>query len=200
APAGAGARAGGPFGPWWLNKLRTAAAVSLAAAMLGAGATMLLSAAPQAGPPAPAAPQQPPEARQDRAGVPDGHLPVGAVARMGSTRLRHGDAVSFAAYTPDGKALVTAGRDQMVRLWDPATGKEVRCFAWGEAEQGGQPEPPDEGVAQRREQQFWHDTARSCQAALSADGKIVAASRGGVVCLWETAGGRKLRQLQTGRT
>src|SRR5262249_48558244 len=117
------ALARGAFRTVLLNKLRIAAAVSLAAAMLGAGATMLLSAAPQAGPPAPAAPQQPPEARQDRAGVPDGHLPVGAVARMGSTRLRHGDAVSFAAYTPDGKALVTAGRDQMVRLWDLATGK-----------------------------------------------------------------------------
>jgi WD40 repeat protein len=118
---------------------------------------------------------------------------------MGSTRLRHGDAVSFAAYTPDGKALVTAGRDQVVRLWDLATGQQVRRFAWEDAERDGKPEPSDDGAAQRRDQQYWDDTARSCQAALSADGKIVAASRGGVVCLWETAGGKQLRQLQTGQ-
>jgi RNA polymerase sigma factor (sigma-70 family) len=193
------ALARGAFRTMFLNKLRIVAAVLLAAAMLGAGATMLLRAAPQAGPPAPAAPGQPPEARQDRAEVPDEHLPDGAVARMGSTRLRHGDAISFAAYTPDGKAIVTAGRDKVGRLWDLATGQEVRRFAWDEAEQGGKSEPADEGIAQRRDQQYWDDTARSCQAALSADGKIVAASRGGVVRLWETAGGRKLRELQTGQ-
>src|SRR5262249_31338930 len=153
----------GAFRTVFLNKLRIVAAASLAAAMLWAGATMLLSAAPQAGPPAPAAPQQPPEARQDRAEVLDEHLPGGAGARKGSTPLPHGDAVSFAAYTPDGQALVTAGRDKVVRLWDLATGQEVRRFAWAEGEQGGKPEPPDEGVAQRREQQYWDDTARSCQ-------------------------------------
>jgi WD40 repeat protein len=121
------------------------------------------------------------------------------MARMGSTRLRHGDAVSFAAYTPDGKALVTAGRDRIVRLWDLATGQEVRRFVWEDAEHDGKPEPSDDGAVQRRERQFWDDTARSCQAALSADGKTVAASRGGVVCLWETASGKKLRQLQAGQ-
>jgi RNA polymerase sigma factor (sigma-70 family) len=193
------ALARGAFRTMFLNKLRIVAAIVFAAAMLGAGATMLLRAAPQAGPPAPAAPRQPAEARLHRAEAPDERLPDGAVARMGSTRLRHGDAVSFAAYTPDGKALVTAGRDKMVRLWDLATGQELRRFAWGEAEQGGQAKPSEDGIAQRREQQYWDDLARSCQAALSADGKIVAASRGGVVCLWETAGGKQLCQLQTGQ-
>ncbi len=43
------------------------------------------------------------------------------------------------------------------------------------------------------------DRALGSQAALSSDGKIVAASRGGVVCLWETASGKKLHQLQTGQ-
>jgi len=181
----------------FLNKVKIAAAVLLATAMLGTGATMLLRAAPPAGPPSQAAPPQPREERAARADASDAPLPKGAVARMGSTRLRHGDAVSFAAYTPDGKAIVTAGRDRMVRLWDLATGQEVRRFAWDDAAPDAKPEPSEDGAAQRREQQYWDDTARSCQAALSADGKIVAASRGGVVCLWETAGGKKLRQLQT---
>jgi RNA polymerase sigma factor (sigma-70 family) len=193
------ALARGVFRTMFLNKLKIAAAVLLATAMLGTGATMLLRAAPQVAPPAQAGPPQPPEVRPDRAEVPDARLPDGAVARMGSTRLRHGDAVSFAAYTPDGKALVTAGRDKIVRLWDLATGKEVRRFAWDEGEHDSKLEPPEDGAAQRRDQQYWDDTARGCQAALSADGKTVAASRGGGVCLWETAGGKKLRQLQTGQ-
>jgi WD40 repeat protein len=87
----------------------------------------------------------------------------------------------------------------MVRLWDLATGQELRRFAWGEVEPGGQAKPSEDGLAQRREQQYWDDLARSTQAALSADGKIVAASRGGDVCLWETASGKQLYQLQTGQ-
>jgi RNA polymerase sigma factor (sigma-70 family) len=183
----------------FLSKAKIAAAVLLATAMLGTGATMLLRAAPQVGPPAQAAPPQPREERPGQADAPDPRMPDGVVARMGSTRLRHGDAVSFAAYTPDGRALLTAGRDRMVRLWDLATGRELRRFAWDDGEDDGNLEPPEDGAAQRREQQFWDDTARSCQAALSADGKVVAASRGGVVCLWETAGGKKLRQVRTGQ-
>jgi RNA polymerase sigma factor (sigma-70 family) len=187
------ALARGAFRTMFLNKLQIAATVLLATAMLGTGATMLLRAAPQA------APQQPAEARPNRAEITADRLPHGAVGRLGSLRLRHGDAVSFAAYTPDGKALVTAGRDKMVRLWDLATGEEVRRFAWDEGEHGSKLDSSEDGAVQRREQQFWDDTARNCQAALSADGKLVAASRDGVVCLWETAGGKKVRQLQTGQ-
>ena len=43
------------------------------------------------------------------------------------------------------------------------------------------------------------DRALNGLAALSSDGKIVAASRDGVVCWWETASGKKLHQLQTGQ-
>jgi WD40 repeat protein len=170
----------------FVNKLKVAAAVLLAAAMLGTGATMLLKAAPQDGPSAPTALQPLPEARGER-------LPRGVLARMGTTRLRHGDAVSFAAYTPDGQALVTAGRDRTVRLWGLATGQEIRRFDWGEA----LPEPSEDGIRQAWEHQTWDDLAMSSQAALSADGKLVAASRGGVVCVWETATGKRLHQLHT---
>jgi WD40 repeat protein len=39
------------------------------------------------------------------------------------------DVVSAAAFTPDGKAIVTAGYDRTIRVWDPATGKQQRQFA-----------------------------------------------------------------------
>jgi RNA polymerase sigma factor (sigma-70 family) len=188
------------FRAMFLKQLEIAAAVLLATGMLGTGATMLLKAATQTSPRAQVVDPLPPEARPDRAEIPGERLPSGAIARMGTTQLRHGDAVFFAAYTPDGQKLVTAGRDKMVRLWDLATGNQIRRFEWGEVELDSQPKPAEDSIAQRREQQFWDDTARSCQAALSVDGKIVAASWGGVVCLWETASGKNLRQLRTGQT
>src|SRR5438270_659577 len=54
----------------------------------------------------------------DRFGDP---LLAEAVARTGTTRLRHGHArLKFAA---DGKTLVSWGYDRAVRTWDVATGK-----------------------------------------------------------------------------
>jgi len=36
---------------------------------------------------------------------------------------------SMLLFTPDGKSLVTSGRDGVVRIWETATGKEVRQFS-----------------------------------------------------------------------
>jgi WD40 repeat protein len=175
----------------FLNKLKLGAVVLLMTALLGSGAALLLKAAPQARPAAQAAQHPQAEAPAER-------LPRGVVARMGTTRLRHGDVVYFAAYTPDGKALLTAGNDRTVRLWDLVTGQEIRRFPWADAGPAGKGQPSPETAAEKRQQQFWDDTARSSQAALSADGKVVAASQGGVVCLWQTANGKNLLRLQTG--
>jgi WD40 repeat protein len=62
----------------------------------------------------------------DRAGDP---LPPGAVARLGTTRFRHGSAIRQVAYTPDGEILTTLGDDGVIRLWDAATGAEIRRLA-----------------------------------------------------------------------
>lgn len=192
------ALAQGAFRSMVLNKFKIVAAMLLAAATLGAGATMLLRAAPQADSTASAKERPSPEARPGGADAPGKQLPRGVLARMGTTRLRHGDAISSAAYSPDGKTLLTAGGDKTVRLWDLATGQELHRFNWGDTHSldAGRGSAEDE-PAQRREQQFWDDTARSCQAALSPDGRTIAASLGGVVRLWEAASGKQLLQLQT---
>jgi RNA polymerase sigma factor (sigma-70 family) len=186
------ALARGAFWAMFVNKLRIAAAALLAAAMLGTGATMLLKAAPEAIPPA-----RVPEALPGWAEGPGERLPDGALARMGTTHLRHGDAVFFSAYTPDGKALVTAGKDRTVRSWDLATGREIRRVDWGEAQLGRKAELPEDATLHQYRQQLWDDMALSCQAALSSDGKLVATSQGGAVCLWD-AGGKQLVRFQTG--
>ena len=38
----------------------------------------------------------------------------------------HTDWVNSAAYSPDGKHIVTASDDRTARIWDAATGQEVR--------------------------------------------------------------------------
>src|SRR5438876_8554252 len=50
-------------------------------------------------------------------------LPEGAVARLGSVRLRHPGLKDF-AFLPDGKTAVTVGQDQMARWWDLKSGKQ----------------------------------------------------------------------------
>ena len=73
--------------------------------------------------------------------------------------------VNSAAFSGDGKFVVTAGRDNTARLWETATGKAV-----------GEP--------------LRHEGEVN-SAAFSPDGKfVVTASRDGTVQLWETATGK----------
>ncbi|MCI0463802.1 MAG: WD40 repeat domain-containing protein [Gemmataceae bacterium] len=55
-------------------------------------------------------------------------LPEGAVRRLGTVRLRHNDGVCSVTFSADGKLLASVSRDHTVRLWESATGKEVRRF------------------------------------------------------------------------
>ena len=52
-------------------------------------------------------------------------LPPGALARIGTTRFRHGGNAEAIAFSPDGKTLATGSHDG-IRLWDSATGKALR--------------------------------------------------------------------------
>lgn len=112
-------------------------------------------------------------ARNDRLGDP---LPPGAVARLGSARLRHPGEVYSAVYSPDGTILFAGGlvdgellgdqpiERQAIRAWDATTGRLLHSFG----RQKG-------GVA---------------SLALSRDGTLLA-SEGldGSIDLWEPAAG-----------
>jgi WD40 repeat protein len=56
-------------------------------------------------------------------------LPAGVIARLGTLRLRH--TCIALAWAPDGQTLASAGWDGTIRIWDAASGKQVRqCKGW----------------------------------------------------------------------
>lgn len=63
----------------------------------------------------------------------DDQLPTGALARVGTVRFRHGSVVTSLAYSKDGKTIVTASWDTTVRMWDAASGRELRAFSVSQA-------------------------------------------------------------------
>jgi WD40 repeat protein len=110
------------------TKLLLAAGFLLSVSLAVAGALVRPAEAPpapaQAPVQAPATPPQAEKAGPARADLFGDALPAGALARMGTVRLRHGDRVLAALFTHDGKSLITAGQDSTLRQWDTATGKE----------------------------------------------------------------------------
>lgn len=134
--------------------------------------------------------QAPGKATADAHGDP---LPASALARLGTTRLRHEADVTFVAFGPDGNTLLTAGQDNTIRLWDLASGKEIRRFARPRAtpaKGGGKVQPEDVigMMAQGRTDGF--------SVALAPDGKTLAAASGNLIQLWQSETGKELRTIQ----
>jgi WD40 repeat protein len=94
-------------------------------------------------------------------------LPPGARARLGTTDLWHGPAVTSLAFAPDGKTFYSLSKsDAVVRRWDAATGREARAFAHKE---------------------------RVTEFALSRNGRLLAAAgTDRTVYLWNTENGEAL--------
>lgn len=146
-----------------------------------------------------------------------GHaLPDGALARLGTIRFRH-VMIRTLAYSPDGKHIASGGADGLIRLWDAASGREVRAFR-------GHPHwisalcfSPDGRLllscGEWTGRLFFWDVAsgkllRTCLSAPQEDhaaarvhafafaptGKVVASVDGlGLVHCWEAATGKHLR-------
>jgi RNA polymerase sigma factor (sigma-70 family) len=159
-------------------KLKLVAAVLLALGVSVAGLGVLAGPNRQAEQPARAgsatppaeAPEKPAEKKDVRRGQDGEPLPAEAVARLGTTRLRHGGIVEQVVLTPDGKSLISSGGASGVRVWDTTTGRQTRLLN----------EPAARGVA------------------VSPDGKELAALVSGAadsVVIYDLASGKVLRRF-----
>src|SRR5262249_30344773 len=112
-------------------------------------------------------------------------LPAGALARLGTVRLRHGHHVQTVAFAPDGKSVVSAGNDHLARRWDVATGREVGNF--GQQPDRGNPYAPT---------RWLHAVAVAPDGKTLATGDYAAGWNVTALRIWDVAGGKQLRQLQ----
>ncbi len=120
--------------PMTATKVKLGLALLLATSVLAGAGTLATKRPPTAS----NEPEKPAAERESRsAPATDKHsgvdqygdpLPAGAVARLGTIRLRHGGHVMSVAFTPDGKTVVSGGYDGWAFQWDTATGKRLRHF------------------------------------------------------------------------
>ena len=118
-------------------------------------------------------------ARIARPYIPEAELQLDGALRHLRERLLlkgHESTVNSAAFSPDGKRIVTASADGTARLWDAETGKPV-----------GEP--------------LTGHTGGVLSAAFSPDGKrIVTASADGTARLWDAETGKPVGEPLTGHT
>ncbi len=88
----------------------------------------------------------------------------------GSPNLRHSGTITGAVFSPDGKTILSASFDHTLKLWDTATGREIKALRG--------------------------HTRPVTSAAFSPDGKaILSASEDKTLKLWNTATGNEIRTL-----
>jgi WD40 repeat protein len=140
-------------------------------------------------------------------------LPAGALARMGTTRLRHyHHSLLPTAFSSDGKLLASGGNEE-IRIWDVATGKllfEIRdgnrtkeycalLFLPGGSRLVGAGRESVciwDSLTGKRLQEF---PANGQAIACSRDGKFLAASSNdGAVFVWELSTGKRTAELRQG--
>ncbi len=146
-------------------------------------------------------------------------LPVGAVARLGTIRFRHGGDVVFQTrFAPGDKVLATAGKDRVVRVWDARTGRqlhrleghrgEVRDVAFFPAADRLASVSWSSGAANDQTLRLWDlssgklirgvalpDRGSLCVAVAPDGNTVVTARLGGDIDFWDANTGEKLRTV-----
>jgi WD40 repeat protein len=106
-------------------------------------------------------------------------LPPGALARLGSLRLREEFEVRAISFSPDGKKIASVSdREQSIQVWDAATGKLLHRIATPRIFSREFGAPEDHTVA------------------FAPDGKSIAAGVGGDVVFWNLQSGQEVRRFR----
>ncbi|MDA2913255.1 WD40 repeat domain-containing serine/threonine-protein kinase [Acidobacteriia bacterium AH_259_A11_L15] len=158
---------------------------------------------------------QPPERSEETA--PPTRPPIRVVPNFDLTRTLtdHTDTVYAVVFSPDGRWLASGSGDNSVKLWDVATGRQVRVLLGHVAFVGGVAFSPDgrwlasAGGFKDHTVKLWEvATGREVRTlrghtdtvwtvAFSPDGRwLASAGNDGTIMLWEVATGRELHTLQ----
>jgi RNA polymerase sigma factor (sigma-70 family) len=152
-----------------------------------------------------------PDPRSDRFGDP---LPPGAIARLGTARLRHrGSGLGVLNFSPDGTRLYTCEWDGVFNVWDVRTGKNLRRYPLPiDGINGYFALSPDtkllacrgprtidlrESATTRLVRQIQLPTpGQGARFAFAADGRTLACiNNSDEVCFWDSTSGELLRRL-----
>ena len=108
---------------------------------------------------------------------------------MGSTRWRHGENVTFVGFTAEDKGVITVSQDNIIRLWDRDTGKEIRRF---DTKAAGQPP----GILPPQRIPGGMGSTQLATISLSKDGKTLATTMpANILRLWDVDTGTQIRQI-----
>jgi WD40 repeat protein len=156
--------------------------------------------------------------RRDRYGSP---LPEGAIARLGTVRLRHSGEVWSLIYSADGKFLIAGGtnnhkNDQTaIRVWDARTGQLIRSFGreYGVGSLALSPDgkklATESGASsisiwdlekgEMLHDEKWTQDGNVISVAFSPDGKTLACIGGGKIEIWDANMALRLHLIEDSR-
>ncbi len=102
--------------------------------------------------------------------APPADFPDHVVRVFGNPKLHHGQWIHQLAYNFDGSRLAGAGQDGVIRIWDPASGRELLAY---------------------------HGHSKPARAvAFSPDGSLIASGGSdSAVRIWDSATGKDVRQI-----